>query len=107
MLKEINISRLFWLILMFLVISVIGYFVSFAYSEGDFENSGVIIGFIVSCVKWIFILIAFPIAFLVKFFPKSNPIFYFIIVIIDSIIYSLLIEMVLVKYHKHKIKKST
>jgi hypothetical protein len=106
MLKNINFIRLFKSTVLFILIAIIAYFVTFANGEGSFEESGFFVTIIVWVFKWVFILISFPVIFLVKFSPKTNPIFYFTIVIVDCIIYSLLFEILLVKYRNYKAQKS-
>ena len=107
MLKSINFMRLTVIITILIFIAVVAYFVTFAQDEGGFEDSGVIVNSLVFIVKWIFILIAFPVFLYQKLFGFPYGIAYFVIIIIDCFLYGVIIEMIIIKYRQFKIKKST
>jgi|GEM_PF-4575052 len=106
MLKNINLFRLSIIILLIGILSVVGYFVSFALDEGGFENTSWVVTAILTFFEWLFILIAFPVYF---FIDKSwfNEYFYFAVIGIDCVIYAFIIELAILKYRQYKPKKSS
>lgn len=106
MLKDINYMRLLLLMFLFLIFATLGYFVSFAYEEGNFDDSGMAVVFVITAFRWLFILVAFPVWFVFKtsFFSSA---LYFGIILFDCLLYGLLIEIGLTAFKRHKARKKS
>jgi prepilin signal peptidase PulO-like enzyme (type II secretory pathway) len=105
MLKAINFKRLFLLIVIFIVLAMITGFITVADEETGLGSNGAIVTSLIAVAEWTFKISMFPLMFItsVGFF---NYFTFFGILIFDSVLYSLAIEMALVWYKRYKLKEN-
>jgi hypothetical protein len=83
-------------------IAIISFFVTAAYEEGGNAGTGVLY----YVCKWALIVIAYPIYLLANIIPFQRMWIFIFVIILDVIIYSLLIEILLIKYQTYKIARA-
>ena len=105
MLRAINFTRLFLLIVIFIVLAMVTGFITGADEETGFQDSGAIIVSLVFIAKWTFILIELPVI-LLDFRGIQTFTAYFAIIIFDCILYSVIIEIALGKYKRYRLRKN-
>jgi hypothetical protein len=98
--RQINYQRLLLLIFIFSLIMFISFFVVFAFEEGGEANTAYY------TAQWIFRLISFP-GFLFSNISFLNNLSGLILSItIGVLFYSLLVEILIIKYRYYKLKRS-
>ncbi len=96
--RQINYMRLFLLICLFSVILIVCFFVIFALEESGEANKFYYI------TVWIFRLLAFPSYFFSKVALLNTLWSLIISMLIGVLSYSLLVELILINYHRYKTK---